>query len=534
MLFLGRWKVLLVLLVCAAGVAFSAPNFLPREVADSLPAWLPHKQVNLGLDLQGGSHLLLEVDVEAVASERLQVLADEIRTTLRGKRIGYRSLAAADGMVALELRDAEQRALAIEAIRGLEGQLSLGAPGGGGDLEVASASDGRIAVRLSEAAVRDRSRAAVEQSIEVVRRRVDEIGTREPTIQRQGQNRILVQLPGEHDPNRIRRLLGKTAKLSFHIVDDSVTPDDAAAGRLPQGFEVLEADRQSGERAASRVVQKRALVGGDALVDAQATFDRGQPAVSFRFDPLGARQFGEATRENVGRPFAIVLDDKVISAPVIREPILGGAGVISGRFSVQEANDLAVLLRAGALPAPLTVLEERTVGPALGADSIRAGSIASVVALLLVAAVIATAYGFFGVISALGLAVNMSLIFGALSLLQATLTLPGIAGIVLTIGMAVDGNVLIFERMREEARVGRPPIAAMEAGFVRASTTIFDSNVTTLIAAVLLYLMGSGPVKGFALTLAIGVVTSVFTAVTFMRWVMSSWLKRARPAALPI
>ena len=532
MLFLARWKVVVVVLVCAAGVAFSAPNFVSREVAESLPAWLPHKQVNLGLDLQGGSHLLIEVEVEAAVQERLQILADEIRATLREKRIGYESLTAAEGVIALELRDGEQRTPAIEAIRGLNGQLSVSALGG--DLDVASPTGGRIAVRLSEAAVRDRARAAVDQSIEIVRRRVDEIGTREPTIQRQGQSRILVQLPGEHAPDRVRRLLGKTAKLSFHLVDDSVSPEDAAAGRLPQGYEVLEADPQSGERTGSRVVQKRALVSGDALVDAQAAFERGQAAVSFRFDPLGARQFGEATRENVGRPFAIVLDRKVISAPVIREPILGGAGVISGRFSVQEANDLAMLLRAGALPAPLRIVEERTVGPALGADSIRAGSIASVIGLLLVVAVMVTAYGLFGVISALGLVVNMALIFAALSLLQATLTLPGIAGIVLTIGMAVDGNVLIFERIREEARVGRPPIAAMEAGFVRASTTILDSNVTTLIAAVLLYLMGSGPVKGFAVTLAIGVVTSVFTAVTFMRWVMSSWLKRARPAALPI
>lgn len=525
MLFLARWKVVLVAFACAAGALLSAPNFVSREVAESLPSWLPHERVNLGLDLQGGSHLLLEVDVAAMVEERLEILVEAIRQTLQDRRIGHRGLAAADA-VTVEIGEPAQYEDAVEAIRGLEGE--------GKDLEVAPAPDGRIVVRLAEAAIQRRAGAATDQSIEIVRRRVDAIGTREPVIQRQGRNRILIQLPGAQDPDRINRLLGKTAKLSFRLVDASVGVDEAIGGRLPPGSEVLEADSRSTERSERWVVQKRALVGGDALLDSQAVFERGQPAVSFRFDAFGAKQFGEATREHVGRSFAIVLDDKVISAPVIREAILGGAGVISGRFTVPEAYDLALLLRAGALPAPLRIVDERTVGPALGADAIRAGSIASAIGMAFVVGFMILFYGFFGLISVLGLFVNMVLIFGALSALQATLTLPGIAGIVLTIGMTVDANVLIFERIREEARLGRPPIAAMEAGFVRASRTIFDSNFTTLIAAILLFAMGSGPVKGFAATLAIGILTSVFTAVTFVRWVLSSWLRRARPLTLPV
>ena len=536
MLYFAPWKVVAILLVCVAGLLLSAPNFLSRQAAESLPDWLPHQQVNLGLDLQGGSHLLLEVDLASVMRERLENLVESVRATLRDKNIGYRGLGVEGDTVVLEVREPEKLQQAVEAIRELATPLagnSLTGFGAGRDIEV-TAGENRIVVALTEAAVQERARAAIDQSIEIVRRRIDEVGTREPIIQRQGEDRILVQLPGEQDPERVKRLLGKTAKMSFRLVDTTANPDDAMRGRLPAGSEVLESDTKSADRAERWVVRTRVMVSGDTLVDSQATFERGQPVVSFKFDSQGARRFGDATRENVGRPFAIVLDNKVISAPVIREPILGGSGIISGRFSVQEANDLALLLRAGALPAPLNIVEERTVGPALGADSIRAGSIASVIGMLLVIVFMIVTYGFFGLISVLGLMVNMFLIFGALSLLQATLTLPGIAGIVLTIGMAVDGNVLIFERIREEVRLGRSPIAAMEAGFRRASATIFDSNVTTLIAAILLFAMGSGPVKGFAVTLAIGIITSVFTAVTFVRWVMSSWLRRARPAALPV
>jgi preprotein translocase subunit SecD len=377
---------------------------------------------------------------------------------------------------------------------------------------------------------------AVDQSIEIIRRRIDETGVREPTIQRQGEERILVQLPGIDDPDRIKDLLKKTAKMTFHLIDETTSVTDALAGRVPPGSVLMMSDQEtdaSGEPI-PYVVRKRVVVGGDTLVSAQSSFQENQPVVSFRFDSIGTRKFGEVTQENVGQRLAIVLDGKVISAPVIREPILGGSGVISGRFTVQETIDLALLLRAGALPADLTILEERTVGPDLGADSIRAGEIAAAIGLLAVIFFMALYYGLFGLFSAVALILNLIIIVGLLSLLQATLTLPGIAGIVLTLGMAVDANVLIFERIREEARGGKTPVAAMDAGYRRALTTIIDANVTTLIAAILLYNFGSGPVKGFAVTLGIGIVTSMFTAMMVTRLLSVVWLRRRRPKTLPL
>jgi preprotein translocase subunit SecD len=372
----------------------------------------------------------------------------------------------------------------------------------------------------------------VQQSLEIVRRRIDETGTREPSVQRQGDRRIMVQLPGLRDPERIKRLLGKTAKLTFRFVDENVAAD---ASRLPPGTEVLTSDELDPYGKPRRyVVKKRVMVSGDTLTNAAATFQQGQPVVSFTFDSVGAKRFADATRDNVGKIFAIVLDNKVISAPVIREPILGGRGVISGHFTVQGAQDLALLLRAGALPAPLKILEERTVGPGLGADSIRAGKIASVLGMVAVVVFMALAYGLFGLFANVALLVNMVLILAALSGLQATLTLPGIAGIVLTIGMAVDANVLIFERIREEERAGRGPVTAIDAGYRRAMTTIVDSNLTTLIAAVLLFQFGTGPVKGFAVTLAIGLITSMFTAIMLTRLMVVTWLRRRRPRSLAI
>jgi preprotein translocase subunit SecD len=371
-----------------------------------------------------------------------------------------------------------------------------------------------------------------------VRKRIDETGVREPTIQRQGDDRILVQLPGLDDPERVKQLLGKTAKMSFHLVDHRVSPSDALRGNVPPGTKILPSIDEIGSDGRPRVyaVRKRVMVSGDNLIDAQPTIDQrdNQPVVSFRFDASGGKRFGDVTQANVNRPFAIVLDGTVISAPVIREPILGGSGIISGNFTTQTAQDLALLLRAGALPAPLTILEERSVGPGLGADSIAAGKIASIIGLVAVIIFMVVVYGLFGAMADVALAVNMLLIGGALSLMQATLTLPGIAGIVLTIGMAVDANVLIFERIREEVRVGRTPISAVDAGYSRAITTIIDANVTTLIAAILLYIFGSGPVRGFAVTLAIGIVTSMFTAIMLTRLLVVTWLRRTRPQSLPI
>jgi preprotein translocase subunit SecD len=540
MLYFAPWKIVLIGLLCLVGIAFSVPNFLGSKIVAGIPDWLPHRIVNLGLDLQGGSHLLLEVDIDAVIDERLEGVVDQVRDTLRDKRIGYRGLGVAGKRAVLNIRDAGEVDAALQAIRDLAvpitGNPLAAVSGGGRDLEVVREGETGIAVSLTEDAVEDRKRAAIEQSIEIVRRRVDEVGTREPTIQRQGDDRILVQLPGLQDPERIKRLLGRTAKMVFRMVDVTTSPAEAAQGRVPPGSELLESNERNadGSPVATYVVRKRVMVSGDTLVDAQPSFRDGQPVVTFRFDSVGAKRFGEATRENVNRPFAIVLDDRVVSAPVIREPILGGSGEISGRFTVQEVQDLALLLRAGALPAPLTILEERTVGPALGADSIAAGKIAAIIAVVVVMIFMVGAYGIFGLVADITLIVNLFLILGALSGLQATLTLPGIAGIVLTIGMAVDANVLVFERIREEVRSGKTPFAAMEAGYSRAVGTILDANVTTFIAAAILFAMGSGPVKGFAVTLGIGIVTSVFTAVTVTRLILVTWLRRKRPAALPI
>lgn len=524
MIYFAKWKIVLIAALCALGVLYAAPNVVDQRLLEGVPDGLPNKQISLGLDLQGGSHLLLEVQVDEVVKERLAALVDAARIELRRAKIGYRGLGVAGQGMAFTLRDPEQASEARRILRRIDPEAVLDEAGG------------RLSLTLTEQALRERRSAAVNQSIEIVRRRIDETGVREPTIQRQGVDRILVQLPGVKDPERIKRLLGKTAKMNFRLVDQSMSPRQARTGRPPPGSELLEADneRDFDGNPVLYLVRKRVMVGGDTLVDAQPTVQEAQPVVSFRFDAVGARRFGETTRRNVGRPFAIVLDGKVISAPVIREPILGGSGIISGNFTVQSARDLALLLRAGALPAPLTVLEERTVGPGLGADSIRAGQIASVLAVVLVIVFMAASYGLFGLMADVALMLNMILIAAVLSLLQATLTLPGIAGIVLTIGMAVDANVLVFERIREEQRNGRTPISAVEAGYKRAITTIVDANLTTFIAAALLFLFGSGPVKGFAVTLAIGLLTSMFTAIMVTRLMVVTWLRRRRPQVLPI
>jgi len=513
----------MILGICALGVLFAAPNFLSAKQAESLPTWLPHKQLSLGLDLQGGSHLLLEVKVDTVLKERLEALVDIMRSTLRKARIRYGGL----GIDGLSTKVTIKDIASVEQARQLLRNLDSG-------LIVEVSDGGQIRLEMTEQSIRERRTAAIEQSIEIVRRRIDETGVREPTIQRQGEDRILVQLPGVDDPERVKRLLGKTAKLSFHLVDERSAP--SLAGRVPPGSIQMPSIDEVGPDGRPRMymLKKRVMISGDTLVDSQPTFQDNQPVVSFRFDTIGGKRFGKATTANVGRPFAIVLDGKVISAPVIREPILGGSGVISGRFTVQGAQDLSLLLRAGALPAPLTILEERSVGPGLGADSIAAGKIASMVGMALVIAFMIVAYGRFGLMADIALIANIILIGAALSLLQATLTLPGIAGIVLTIGMAVDANVLVFERIREEMRAGRTPISSIDAGYSRAITTIIDANVTTLIAAILLYQFGSGPVRGFAVTLAIGILTSLFTAIMLTRLMVATWLKKSRPDTLPI
>ena len=529
MLRFPSWKIALVLGICLLGLVYSLPNLFPRAQMEQMPDWLPHEQINLGLDLQGGSHLLLEVDLGAVIRERLESLVDDVRSTLRAERIGYRGLGVRGDAVTLALTDPASAPRAMDVLE----QLDQG--GMSRELVFGQAGDGRVEIRLAESAAEELQDSAVAQSLEIVRRRIDEVGTREPTIQRQGEDRILVQVPGEKDPDSIKRLLGQTAKLTFHLVDLDTSVEQALAGNLPPGSMLLPSDEGNQPGPAPQyVVRKKVEVSGESLVDAQPTYHQNQPVVSFRFDSVGGRKFGNVTRDHVGELLAIVLDGKVISAPRIDEPILGGSGIIRGNFTVQEANELAILLRAGALPAPLEIVEERTVGPDLGADSIEAGKWASVLGLVLVILSMALYYGLFGIFADIALLVNLALIVAALSVLQATLTLPGIAGIVLTMGMAVDANVLIFERIREEARVGRSPMSAIDAGYREAMRTIIDANLTTLIAAVLLYAFGSGPVRGFAVTLGIGIITSMFTAITFTRLLMATWLRRTRPAMLPV
>jgi preprotein translocase subunit SecD len=524
MLHFTKWKALLTLATCLIAVAFALPNILTREQAEALPSWLPHRQINLGLDLQGGSHLLMEVDTASVVREHLEALVDSIRDELRKARIRYQDLGVVESAVTVRIPEATQVQQAREILRKIDP-----------DAIFQETTDGQFRLSLSEEALRQRKSAAVEQSLEIVRRRVDETGVREPSIQRQGGDRVLVQLPGVDDPQRIKALIGKTAKMTFHLLDDRANISEALAGRPPPGSMVLPLlDRHAPGQQRRVVVNRRVVVSGENLIDAQPTFQNGEPVVSFRFDTAGGRRFGEATSQNVGKQLAIVLDDQVISAPQIREPILGGSGVITGGFSVAEAQDLALLLRAGALPAPLKVLEERTVGPGLGSDSIRSGVLAGIVGTIGVILFMIIAYGTFGLIANFALAVNGIILVAAMSALQATLTLPGIAGIVLTIGMAVDANVLIFEHIREEVRTGRTPVAAIDSGFTRALTTIIDSNLTTLFAAGFLYVFGSGPVRGFAVTLGIGIIASMFTAVTLTRLIVVAWLRRYRPRALAI
>ncbi len=525
MLKIKTWQIALVVLICIAGILFALPNVFSKNALESYPSWLPRAPLNLGLDLQGGSHLVLEVEVEQMVGERLTGLVDEVRAKLRGEKIGYTGLKTAGALVQVQLTNPETLTRASELIREIDPEI-----------ELATTPDGRVEAKLSEAARDQLTESAVNQSIEIVRRRIDETGTRDPTIQRQGSDRVLVQLPGIEDPERVKALLGRTAKLTFHLLDPTVAPDAARREGVPPTSMLLPSDEltEEGKPADEYVVRKRVILSGDMLVDSQPSFQDNEPVVNFRFDAIGARRFGDVTKQNVGKPFAIVLDGKVISAPVIREPILGGSGVISGSFTTQSASDLALLLRAGALPAPMTVIEERTVGPDLGADSIEAGKLAAMIGLAAVVVFMIMYYGFFGLVADVALIINLVLIIAIMSLFQATLTLPGVAGIVLTLGMAVDANVLIYERIREEVRLGKSPFAAMEAGFRRAFATIVDSNLTTLIAAIVLYAVGTGPIRGFAVAIGIGIITTMFTAVLVSRYMLVGWLRSRRPAKLPV
>ena len=518
MLYFGRAKTALIVGVCILGALLCLPNAIPQPAA-----WVPWRTVHLGLDLRGGSYLLLQVDMAALGKERLDTVLDRARTALAGK---YRSLTQPPGedRVSLVLRDPAQAQAATDALHTVAVN-----PDGTQDFDVATRPDGSLSLTMNQAALQARAAGAVQQSIEIVRRRIDATGVLDPQITRQGDNRIVVQLPGVDDPNRIKQLLGTTAKMTFHLLDEGAD----ASRPAPPGDEILPMENDPSRKL---VIRRRVEVDGASLTDASPARSNlnGEWVVNFVFDSAGARRFGEVTTANVNHPFAIVLDDKVLTAPNINEPITGGRGQISGQFNAQSATDLAVLLRAGALPAPLNVVEERTVGPELGADSIRAGAIALGVGFLLVVGFMGTFYGLFGWFANVALVVNLLMMLAILSLLEATLTLPGMAGILLTLGMAVDANILINERIREETKLDRKPVAALEAGFRRAYGTIIDSNATAFLAHVMLFVFGSGPVRGFAVTITVGIVTTLFTATVVARLMMVRWYSARRPALLPV
>ena len=532
MLNFSRWTIAAILLPLFIGIACAIPSFLPDTAVQRLPGFM-QTRVNLGLDLSGGSHLLLEASTQDVAKQRLANMEEQVRTELRrgSPRISVGDISSRDGKLSFMVRDPSQVDAAVERIRPLTQGAGLT---GQRDFNVEVVNSSTIVITPTEAGIDNAVKSAMEVATEVIRKRIDEMGTREPTIQQQGGNRIVVQVPGLQNPKALKDLLGQTAKLEFKLVDTSANPSEVAQGRAPVGSEVLPyPGNPSGVPAIA--VKRQVMVSGEDLTDATQGYDQSNQAiVNIRFNGSGGRKFGQVTSQNVNRPFAIILDGKVLSAPNINEPILGGSAQISGNFTVESANQLAIALRSGKLPVALTVVEERTVGPQLGADSIRAGLLASVIAVAAVAIFMFASYGRFGMYANLAVAINVFVILGVMGMLGATLTLPGIAGFVLTIGTAVDANVLIYERIREERRRGRGVVQAIQFGYKEASRTIFEANVTHAIAGGIMLALGSGPVKGFAIVLLIGIATSVFTAVTFTRLLASRWLRAKRPTEIHI
>ncbi|MEQ1697644.1 MAG: protein translocase subunit SecD [Hyphomicrobiaceae bacterium] len=528
MMYFTRAKTLFILGICLVGILACVPNFLSDATYKALPGWAQHR-IGLGLDLRGGAHLLMSMDSDQLKKDWLGTLRDDARKNLREAKIGFNGIAATANSVQIRLTKPEEADAAILALKKLTNVIAAARFAGASDISIAKGAEpGLIVVEPTEAGIRDRISNAAAASIETVRRRIDAYGTTEPNIVRQGDARILIQVPGVEDTKALKDLIGSTAKLAFHEVHPQVTADEAKSGRVPSGYKIYKADPKDAEAAGREyVLRETPVVDGGDLSDAHPGFEQrtNEAIISFRFNQSGARKFGNFTKDNVGRPFAIVLDDKVLSAPVIREAILGGSGQISGSYTPESANALAIQLRSGALPAKLTVVEERTVGANLGQDSIDAGKRAAIVGMVAVVAFMVYAYGLLGIFASLGAALHVVLVFAIMSILGSTMTLPGIAGIVLTIGMSVDANVLIYERIREELRAGKAPIAAIEQGFERAYGTIIDSQLTTFIAGLVMFLLGSGPIRGFAVTLTLGIITTVFTAFTVTRLLVFWWLK---------
>ena len=549
MLQFSLWQKILIWSVCALGILFALPNAfytrveIKNDIAEALskglqissdditnskkwPSFLPSNLVNLGLDLRGGAHLLAEVKVEDVYAQRLDAMWQEVRDILRAERndIGtIRRQGGRDDQLRVKISKIAGMDKAISAVETLARPVASLSGVGSKDIEVSSDQEILI-IEFSEAEKLALNTRTMEQSLEIIRRRVDEVGTREPTIQKQGERRILIQVPGIGSASELKTLIGTTAKLGFYKVIRQTSNANELGNARTQTLPARD------EEGVFYVLDKTAVVTGEELVDAQPSFNQnGQPSVSFRFNPGGARKFGNYTSDNVGSLFAIVLDNEVISAPQIREAITGGSGQITGNFSVQESSDLSILLRAGALPDPMRFEEERTIGPELGQDSIDAGKIACMIAFAAILIFMFLSFGLFGLFANIALIINVSLLFGLLSIIGATLTLPGIAGIVLTVGMAVDANVLIFERIKEELKVAKTPYRAIELGYERAFSAILDANITTFIAALILFLMGSGPVRGFSITLGLGIITSVFTAIYVTRLLIAVWFDWQRP-----
>jgi len=543
MLTISPFKQALIWLTCAIGIMLALPNgFYSRVEAHndaiaagvedtSWPSFLPSNLVNLGLDLRGGAHLLAEVQVTEVYASVMNGLWPDVRDTLAAERDVVGFVTREDGpadVLRVRFSEAAGADRALTLVRGLATPVASLAGAGQNNIDV-TLSGQILTIKMTDvekAAVDDRT---MQQSLEIVRRRIDEVGTREPTIQRQGTDRILIQVPGVGSAQEVKDIIGTTAQLTFQPVVGRTSDANASAGS--GNMLVLSLD----EAGTFYILERAPVVTGEELTDAQPAFDQnGRPAVNFRFNVAGARKFGDYTADNIGAPFAIVLDNEVISAPTIQSHIAGGSGIITGSFSVEESTNLAVLLRAGALPAGLTFLEERTIGPELGQDSIDSGKLAAMAGGGLVVVFMILTYGLFGFFATIALGINMAMIFGVLSLIGGTLTLPGIAGIVLTVGMAVDANVLIFERIREELRTAKGPARAIELGYERALSAILDSNITTLITAFILFALGSGPVRGFAITLGLGILTSVFTAVFVTRSLIVIWFARKRPKTIEV
>ncbi|WP_428666044.1 protein translocase subunit SecD [Reyranella sp.] len=556
MLNLPRWQVIAIVVVTALAGLFALPNALPGGLLDKLPGWYAQNRINLGLDLRGGAYFLLEADLRGVLNERLTNLSDSVRGELRKQQVGFKDVTMQSGAsVTVVLREEAQRAKALEAIRTLDPSLAVS---GQGDT---------IRLAFSDQDLTRKKKEVIEQSIEILRRRVDETGTIEPTIVRQGDDRIELQVPGIKDTTDLKRKINQTAKLTFHLVNEDVaqTGQNIPANLPPTTFlvptrEGMQALRASNPTAYEAIqsanprltpeqvcrryqpqclpVFKRIVVGGEDLDDAKSTFESqqgGRPIISFTFNSAGGRAFCNATRQNIGKRLAIQLDGEIISAPVVQSAICGGSGIITGQFTTQQTQEQALLLRSGALPATLTIIEERTVGADLGADAIRAGTVAALVGTVLVVILMLAVYGpLFGGFASIAMMVNMLLVFAGMSILGASLTLPGIAGLVLTVGMSVDSNVLIYERVREEKANGRSPFSALAEGYGRALTAVIDSNLTALIAGVVLFGFGSGPIRGFATTLTLGLLTHLFTATIFTRMLLAAWVRWRRPTELPI